>query len=293
MAVEHTGPSNVKKPIQFSTENLLLNRLKNVNLSSDNNTSNTEFWCIQDVANDFSKTKENTSTANVDELLNRRDDEHELYVKGCVAVWTKGIYETSMYNRKMPTTCFTCQSPIRYAFFCSNNFFTCANPDKREEHQRSRILDFDNNSSNQSKKLNEENFGICLIDSETLRVYSPRGEDYRTSFPFPLSNVLQIKNGLLLEKNASSATLDENHSMAMPRIYSVSHPLSDVCPVLLRTLNGHISFVTDARIKIAFTVIENDLVMIHDAKIGKHILCKLRKATQEEKQKVGGNFNHI
>ena len=58
----------------------------------------------------------------------------------------------------------------------------------------------------------------------------------------------------------------------------------------MKTLNGHINFVTDARITVAFTVIEHNLVMIHDGKIGKHILCKLRKATQDEKQKVGGEY---
>lgn len=257
--------------------------MKNVNLSSDS-SSHAEFWCVQDVNRDFLKLDECIqSTAEVDDELCKHDEEHELYAKGCVAVWTKGAYEMSKL-RQMPTTCFTVQSPIRFAFFCPSSFFKVPDPDKREEKERQSILDIDRKANEKSIK-----FGICLIDSETLRVYSSCGEDYRTSFPFPISNVLQTKYGLLLEKNASSATVDDVHSLAMPRFYSLSHPLNDICPILMKTLSGHISFVTDARITSAFTVVENNLVMIHDGKIGKHILCKLRKATSDEKQKVGGN----
>lgn len=274
----------MRKPVQFSAENLLLNRLKNVNLSSDGSSS-TEFWCIQDVSRDFIKLDECIqTTAQVDDELCKQDEEHELYARGCVAVWTKGAYDVAK-QRKMPTTCFTVQTPVRFAFFCPNSFYKSPDPDKREEKQRKSPLDLDPNV-----KVNTLKFGICLIDSETLRVYSPCGEDYRTSFPFTISNVMQTKYGLLLEKNASSSTLDDMHSLAMPRLYSLSHPLNDICPILLKTLNGHVSFATDSRVTVAFTVPENNLVMIHDGKIGKHILCKLRKATQDEKQKVGGLY---
>lgn len=254
-----------------------------MNISSDS-SSTSEFWCIQDVSRDFDDTDQlsTQSTTQIDDTLPIKDDEHELYVKGCVAVWTKGVHEQSS-QRNMPTMCFTCQSPIRFAFFCPSSFFTCPNPDKRKPDEQHRLGTLYANRS----KTESFNFGICLIDAETLRIYSPCGEDYRTSFPFPVSNVFQTKYGLILEKNASSAVVDDLHSMAMPRVYSINHPLNEICPILLKTLNGHIGFITDARTKIAFTVFENDLVMIYDGKIGKHILCKLRKATQEEKQKVG------
>lgn len=249
-----------------------------MNLSSDSAT-NTEFWCIQDFTK-ADQTNQIQTTAQVDIALCSHDDEHELYVKGCVAVWTKGVFDAMPH--RMPKTCFTCDSPIRYAFFCSRNFFICENPDKRESHKQNRLLYVEDDA-----KEHIDNFGICLIDSETLRVYSPCGTDFRTSFPFPVSNVFQSKFGLLLEKNASSAVVS-TQSIEMPCFYSLSHPLNDVCPILLRTLNGHVSFITDASMKIAFTVFENDLVMLYDGKIGKHVLCKLRRATQEEKQKVGG-----
>lgn len=81
---------------------------------------------------------------------------------------------------------------------------------------------------------------------------------------------------MLFERNASTTTLDNNHTVEMPRLYSLSHQMHDIFPVLLRTLNGNVSLITDADIKIAFVVPEKDFVMIHDGKKGKHILCKLR-----------------
>lgn len=252
-----------------------------MNLSDS--SSPAEFWCVEDVGRDFTKLDECIqTTTQVDNEISKRDDEHELYVKGCVAVWTRGAYVTSE-PRNMPTTCFTAQSHIRFAFFCSSSFFKSPNPDKREESLRKTILDLDSKTREETIK-----YGICLIDSETLRVYSPCGEDYRTSFPFPVSNVMQTKYGLLMEKNASTASVDDMHSIAMPRLYSLSHPLNDICPTLFRGLNGHTSFITEQRITVAFTIMECNLVMVHDGKIGKHVLCKLRKATQDEKQKVGG-----
>lgn len=286
-ATEHPERANVRKPVQFSAENVLLNRLKNVNLSSDS-SSPAEFWCVQDVSRDFTALNECIqTTAQVDDELSKHDEEHELYVKGCVAVWTKGSNEISK-DRRLPSTCFTVSTPIRFAFFCTGGFFKSPNPDKRDERQRKFLLDFDCKPTHELVK-----YGICLIDSETLRVYSPCGEDYRTSFPFQISNVMQTKYGLLLEKNASSATVDDVHLMAMPRLYSLSHPLNEFCPILMKTLNGHTSFVTDARLTVAFSIIESNLVMIYDGKIGKHILCKLRRATPDEKQKVGGKFAHL
>lgn len=237
-----------------------MNRLKNVNISSDSSATS-EFWCIQDVSREFDDIDQLSAqnTTQIDDTLSARDDEHELYVKGCVAVWTKGAYEQSS-QRSMPTMCFTCQSPIRFAFFCPSNFFTCPNPDKRKADQQHRL----GNIYAKRSKTESINFGICLIDTDSLRIYSPCGEDYRTSFPFPVSNVFQTKFGLILEKNASSAAVDDIHSMAMPRVYSLSHPLNDICPILFKTVNGHIGFITDSRTKIAFTVFENDLVMIYD-----------------------------
>lgn len=260
--------------------------MKNVNLSDSSSPS--EFWCIQDVSRDLTKLDECIqTTAQVDNEIFKRDEEHELYIKGCVAVWTNGAFEIAK-QRNMPTTCFTAQTNYRFAFFCPSNFFISPNPDKRDETLRKILLNSDRKSKEDSIK-----YGICLIDTETLRVYSPCGEDYRTSFPFPVSNVMQTKYGLLLEKNASTSSVDDIHLMAMPRVYTLTHPLNDICPILLKSLNGHISFITEQRIAVAFTVMEYNLVMIHDGKIGKHVLCKLRKATQDEKQKVGGNLKLI
>lgn len=262
----------MQKPLQLSSENVLLNRLKGVSLST------TEFWCVHDGAGD---TPADATTAHTSRPLAQPHDEHELYVKGRVAAWTKGVHDASQYKRRPPVICFTCNSPIRFAFFCPASFYMCPNPDRREQADEP-LFDF-----NRPAKRAGDAVGVCLIDADSLRVYSSRGEDFRTSFPFAVSNAWQFADGLLLEKNASTSTLDVSHTMDMPRLYSLSHPLNDIFPVLVKALNGHVSFVTDASVKIAFVVAESNLVMIHDGKLGKHILCRLRKATHDEKQKVG------
>lgn len=281
---EHPGPLVSKKSLNFPTEHLLLHRLKNVNLSSDDSSS--EFWCIRS----SEECSTNTGLSDGPKLceFNSCDSstgiEHELYVKGSTAVWTRGI---NVGNYNLPTTCFTCDSPIRYAFFCPRTFFECENPDKRAIIDQNKSVNV--NYTDEDKIAD---FGVCLIDANAMRVYSPCGEDYRTALEFPLSNVWQTKDGLLLERNASS-TVIENQSIAMPRLFSLTHPLNELCPVLLKTANGSVNLFTESYIKVAFSIRENDLVMLYDETGTRHLLYRLRKATQEEKQKVGGKTHNF
>lgn len=204
--------------------------------------------------------------------------ENELYVKGTTAVWTNGLNQ-GKHDSISPVTCFTCDTPIRYAFFCSSDFFKSENPDKRNNEHC-----VDENSKNYF-----EDIGICLIDLTSIRVYSPTGEVYRTSLEFPISNVWKTKTGLLLERNASSTTI-ENLSIPMPRLFSLTHPLNEMCPVLIKSVNGSVNFLAQPEYQMIFSNEESNLVLLYDKKIGKHFLASLRNATQEEKQLMGGNF---
>lgn len=281
---EHPGPLVTKKQINFSTEPMLLHRLQNVNISSDESTN--EFWCVQEI---FKENADDEDTPS--QTVNSRpttdfiaNAEHELYVMGTTAVWTKGICEDgggcNEQQRQLPSTCFTCDTPIRYALFCPTNFFKSENPDKRVPAVSQRESDVRNGS-------NADEFGICLIDSTSMRVYSSSGEDYRTSLEFTVSNVWQTKMALLLERNAS-VTLVGNESIAMPRVFSVTHPLNEMCPVLFKSVTGAVNLLTESEFKIVFSNPENDLVMLFDYRSGKHFLTKLREATADEKQAVSG-----
>lgn len=259
---------------------MLLHRLQNVSLASDD--SSNEFWCVQEIFKENADDEDMPSPA-----LNARpttdfiaNAEHELYVMGTTAVWTKGCDGGDEQQRRLPSTCFTCDTPIRYALFCPSNFFKSENPDKRQPSTGHRECDVRNAND-------ADEFGICLVDATSMRVYSSCGEDFRTSLEFSVSNVWPTKMALLLERNAS-VTKVGNESIAMPRLFSITHPLNEMCPVLFKSITGSINLLSESDYKIVFSNPENDLVMLFDYRSGKHFLAKLRVATADEKQAVSG-----
>lgn len=100
-----------------------------------------------------------------------------------------------------------------------------------------------------------------------------------------MSNIWSTKYGILLEKNASCTTI-ESQPISMPRLFSLSHPLDEMCPVLIRPMNGMVGYLTESDYKVVFASPENDLVLLYDNKIGKHFVSKLRVVTVDEKNVV-------
>lgn len=96
-----------------------------------------------------------------------------------------------------------------------------------------------------------------------------------------MSNVWHTKLGILLEKNASCTTV-QSHTISMPRLFSLTHPLDEMCPVLIRSSAGIVSYLTESDYKVVFASVDNDLVLLFDNKSGKHFAAKLRKATTDE-----------
>lgn len=68
----------------------------------------------------------------------------------------------------------------------------------------------------------------------------------------------------------------------MPRLFSLAHPLDEMCPVLIKSNIGGISYLTDSDYKVVYANTDSDLVLLFDNKIGKHFAAKLRKATVDE-----------
>lgn len=101
-----------------------------------------------------------------------------------------------------------------------------------------------------------------------------------------MSNIWSTKFGILLEKNASTSTID-SQSISLPRLFSLSHPLDEMCPVLIKSNTDVVGYLTDVDYKVVFANVENNLVLLFDHKIGKHFVCKLRKATTKETNSVG------
>lgn len=257
---------------------MLLYRLQNVNISSDEHSSN-EFWRVREIFHENMTDDSNPSRFLVNAIVN---SEEELYVKGHTAVWSKGMVEGQLEQR-LPLTCFTCDTPIKFAFFCPPEFYS-DEPAEFEVKAKPTI-------EVKKRKPNPGEVGICLIDATTIRVYIPTGEDFRTSLEFPVSNVWQTKLGLLFQRNASKEIVDQE-IISMPRLFSISHALNELCPVLIKSNTGAVNLITESDYHVVFTNEENDLVMLYDDRMNRHFLARLRPATIDEKIAVGSKFSY-
>lgn len=220
---EHCGPLN-KKSQSISNELILLDRMKNVNISAEEHHN--ESWNIRefyrnDVKNDYQFLE--APIAN---------SEEELYFSGHTVVWSRGRDNTSS------EICYTTESPVQFAFFCSENFL---DPDYKIEKVPSK-----KKASNKSL----EHQGIGLIDSNSLKVYAKSGENLITAIESPIRKIWITKYCILIDKDASTDMVD-GHILPMPRIFSLTHALDDMFPVLLK-VNLSVNYITEDEYKVIF-----------------------------------------
>ena len=217
---DHCGPLN-KKAESISNEFILLDRLRQVNLSAEEHHN--ESWKIRefyrsDIKNDFQFLA--APIAN---------SEEELYFSGHTVVWSKGRDNTSS------EICYTTESPVQFAFFCNENFL---DPDYKI--QKTPLL----------KKSNkgQEYQGIGIIDSRSLKVYAKNGENLITAIESPIRKIWITKYCILIEKDASTDMVD-GHILPMPRIFSLTHALDEMFPVLLK-VQLMASYITEDEYKV-------------------------------------------
>ncbi|KAM3961524.1 LOW QUALITY PROTEIN: anaphase-promoting complex subunit 1-like [Aphomia sociella] len=144
--------------------------------------------------------------------LNFRTDcsyEEELYVKGCTAVWSKGLISTpgtklSGPEHRETICCYTMDNPIKHAHFC--NFHVNINNTMLIDALNSQIGDVkknikieDTTEHIQTKVIST----ILLMDNKCMRVFGTDGREYINSIPFQVKNIWPMKYGVLLEKEAS------------------------------------------------------------------------------------------
>ncbi|XP_017852968.1 anaphase-promoting complex subunit 1 [Drosophila busckii] len=297
-AEEHPGPSDAPLPKYLPAEHVLLQRLQNVNISEAADEAQ-EFWCIREIYDDYEasysrsqkrqhlleQTKKcGPNAAAATQLISLPQDilqnsptnreepmcdyivnnEEELYVHKNTVVWTQGRNDDEddgVYKR----SCFTCDTPVKFACFLNRQFVRGGLAQLKAALQP----DEDNLTA------------ICVVDQDAMRVYCSDGEDYLANLDFPVSQIWQTKFGLLLEKDSNNATLS-HLSIPMPRLFSMSHPLHEVCPVVLKTANNPAVYMTEPEYSVVFTAEDSDLVLLYDAKFHKHFAARLRKVLPEE-----------
>ncbi|XP_033307118.1 anaphase-promoting complex subunit 1 isoform X2 [Bombus bifarius] len=237
-------------------ESILLQKFSEVNISD---TLPKEFWIVRE---------------------NDTCGEEELYCSGKIAIHSKGNQ-----TAKILETTYTCETDIKHALWCK---FHTNIPDHLA---RGKETDEEDNSDKTIEC-------ICLIDSYTLKVFTNLGEDYVSSLQFQVSAVWSTRYGILLEKTqvpiseTRYTSLERNrlqlhNDTNLPVVFSLTHPLDEICPVLIK--HGNISYMYDSNQQIVFTSSEPSLAVIYDTKTGLHSVYKIRKASTEECQMVCGN----
>lgn len=76
-----------------------------------------------------------------------------------------------------------------------------------------------------------------------------------------------------------------------PSLFSLSHPIDEIRPILLKSSNSSINFFNDLDMKIIFAAWNDDLVLFYDSKNGIHIICILREVSCDELNYVS-QLNH-
>lgn len=127
---------------------------------------------------------------------------------------------------------------------------------------------------------------IYILDQNVLHVYSSNGERHLTNLQFPVSKVWPTKTGILLEKLASS-TVVQNHTIMMPRLFSLTHPLEEMCPVLYKPRNNHVRYLVDSQYQILFSDECCNMLLMYDRRLNEHFIALLRRATEDEIANIG------
>lgn len=119
--------------------------------------------------------------------------EDELYIKGNLAIWTRGLNNCDNLLNGSKTICtYTTQLPIQHANFCT---FYCQHPN------------YDQNLSHDDKQNAPTGTPIpalCIVDAHNIRMFTENGEDFVCALPFQVEKMWTCNYGILLEKKVES-----------------------------------------------------------------------------------------
>lgn len=172
---------------------------------------------------------------------------------------------------------------------------------------------------------------ILLINSKCMKVYANDGREYLTSIPFQIKKVWPMKYGVLLEKESSPLSqtsmmpnsfskVYESHNgsfsksksnfpfnmssklridsisgfdpeVALPTCFSVTHPLDEVTPILMKSPSQGLQYYNDGDLQIIFVSSNPSIVLLYDWKLGTHSLWRIRKSVRDECLSMCPNMN--
>ncbi|CAH0686482.1 unnamed protein product [Spodoptera exigua] len=272
--------------------------------------------------------------------LNPKTDssyEEELYVKGCTAVWSKGLISMPATKLTDPEhretiACYTIENPIKHAAFC--NFHVDIKNTMLIDALNTQIGDVKKNIKieDTTEHIQTKTMpAILLIDNKCMKVYANEGREYITSIPFQVKKVWPMKYGVLLEKEATPLTqnsmlptsfmkLNESQNstfsksksnfpfnmssklrpesvsafdqdVALPTCFSLTHPLDEVTPILMKSPSQGLQYYNDGDVQIIFVSSNPSIILLYDWKLGTHSLWKIRRTVRDECLSMCPNMN--
>lgn len=251
-----------------------MHRLENISLTAQDST---EFWHVREVFETVSKATNDDSFLSP--VLTNTED--ELYVHKSTAVWSRGI---PLDNDSVPFKAYSIDSPIKFAFFCPRHFLRQTPKFRRFDETNEKKSSFYLNQRPPEDDRQRPQ-GICLVDSTSIKTYLHNGEDFLASLEFPVADIWPVQCCVLFERDATTTTI-ETRSIAMPRLFSLRHPLEEMSPVLIKYAD-HLGYFSNNEHKIIFSHESLDLLLMYDLKCGRHFVAQLRKATEDEIGYVG------
>ncbi|XP_013191577.1 anaphase-promoting complex subunit 1 [Amyelois transitella] len=334
-------PSRLKNDFNISIKSELIGAMKRMDTDCFHSAGPSHIGSANSSSNMSKKFNLACSPAkSVKKPLNFKTDcayEEELYVKGCTAIWSKGLISTPGTKLSGPESreticCYTLETPIKHAHFCT--FHVDINNTMLIDALNSQIGDVKKNIKIEDTTEHVERKvmpAVLLMDNKNMRVFATDGREYINSIPFQVKKVWPMKYGVLLEKEAtplmqnsllvnSFLKLNESHNSSfsksktnfpfnmsaklraesisgfeqdipLPTCFSLSHPLDEVTPILMKSPALGLQFYNDGDLQIIFVSTNPSIILLYDWKLATHSLWKIRKATRDECLAMCPNVN--
>nr|XP_049700108.1 anaphase-promoting complex subunit 1 [Helicoverpa armigera] len=336
------APSRLKHDFNISIKSELISGMKKMDAEGLNSAGPSRGGSANSSSN-MSKKFNLTSgpSKNCKAAINPKTDcsyEEELYVKGCTAVWSKGLISTPATKLSDPEhretiACYTIENPIKHAAFC--NFHIDIKNTMLIDALNTQIGDVKKNIKIEDTTEHIQTKimpAILLIDNKCMKVYANEGREYITSIPFQVKKVWPMKYGVLLEKEATPLTQNSilpnsflkfndsqnstfsksksnypfnmssklraescvsgfEQDVSLPTCFSLTHPLDEVTPILMKSPSQGLQYYNDGDMQIFFVSSNPSIILLYDWKLGTHSLWRIRKTLRDECLSMCPNMN--
>ncbi|XP_044177050.1 anaphase-promoting complex subunit 1-like isoform X2 [Acropora millepora] len=182
----------------------------------------------------------------------------ELFVQKNTVVWSGGKSQHSSTVQK----CYTTKTPVVDCLWCSF------------------ILPSANSSGQQYDTTVETSHSLCVVQNDCIDVLTKDGALFTITLPFPVSQVIALPEGLLLERTPTPGEIT-GQKKDVPTMFSVLHPLDEPRPITSK-IDAKVSFFCDPTVSVVFCCSDPHLVLTYDSVIGLHSLWEITKAKPEE-----------